>query len=28
VVDHYDTIDKIGLTDDEKADLTAFLSAL
>lgn len=28
VVDHYDTIDNIGLTDDEKADLTAFLAAL
>jgi len=28
VVEHYDTIDNIGLTDSEKADLTAFLSAL
>jgi cytochrome c peroxidase len=28
VVDHYDTIDNIGLTADEKADLTAFLGAL
>ncbi|HET7542255.1 MAG TPA: cytochrome c peroxidase [Polyangiaceae bacterium] len=28
VVDHYDTIDHIGLTADEKADLTAFLGAL
>jgi len=28
VVEHYDSIDNIGLTDAEKADLTAFLSAL
>jgi cytochrome c peroxidase len=28
VVEHYDKIDSIGLTDAEKADLTAFLSAL
>jgi cytochrome c peroxidase len=28
VVEHYDTIDNIGLTDAEKADLTAFLTAL
>lgn len=28
VVNHYDTIDHIGLTADEKADLTAFLGAL
>jgi hypothetical protein len=28
VVEHYNTIDNIGLTPDEKADLVAFLSAL
>jgi len=28
VVDHYDTQFAIGLTDPEKADLTAFLGAL
>ena len=28
VVEHYDAIDHIGLTEAEKADLTAFLSAL
>jgi cytochrome c peroxidase len=28
VVEHYNTIDNIGLTDGEKADLVAFLAAL